>query len=331
MLEIELKSVCNERCGYFYVPHEEKKYMLSSEKAFKAIDELEEMGALSIILGGGEPLMHPDFEKIFRYAAEKDFRIILLSNLTLLNNRHIELFKECGLGYVQTSLYSMDTETHDKITNLPGSNLLTIEAAKKLYENDIKIKVSCPILDINAGNFIDVLHWAKKMNIIENAYYNIFAESNLCTENLKHRLPISEAERILEQIISFEKEKNLENDKIPGKRYSNDPVCGVGTFALCLSAKGDYYPCSGWQGYVVGNINQKLREIWENSPALKKVRSIKWSSFPRCMECEAQKYCLMCLVKNYNENGGDMHSQCEYFCEEAFLKKKLFEKFNFSG
>ena len=51
------------------------------------------------------------------------------------------------------------------------------------------------------------------------------------------------------------------------------------------------------------------------------------SSFPQCLECEAYDYCARCLVRNFNESGGDMFKINPVFCEEAFLLKRLLKEY----
>lgn len=48
--------------------------------------------------------------------------------------------------------------------------------------------------------------------------------------------------------------------------------------------------------------------------------------FPKCLTCEARDYCAMCLVRNYNESGGDMFKTNQHFCDVAFLNKRLVEE-----
>ena len=80
----------------------------------------------------------------------------------------------------------------------------------------------------------------------------------------------------------------------------------------------DVYPCAGWQDYVLGNVyKQSLKEIWENSEKIKGLRTITQSSFPQCIDCDARDYCSRCLVRNYNESGGDKKLVEE--SHEAFL------------
>ena len=35
----------------------------------------------------------------------------------------------------------------------------------------------------------------------------------------------------------------------------------------------------------------------------------------------------MCLVRNYNENNGDMFKVTKHFCDAAFLNKKMVEDY----
>ena len=49
------------------------------------------------------------------------------------------------------------------------------------------------------------------------------------------------------------------------------------------------------------------------------------------MECEAQDYCAMCLVRNFNESGGDMFKINQHFCDVAFLNKRIVEEYKQEG
>lgn len=78
---------------------------------------------------------------------------------------------------------------------------------------------------------------------------------------------------------------------------------------------------------VCGNVyKQSLKEIWDNSPQFKHVRAVTRGEFPECMQCDARNYCAMCLVRNYNESGGDMFKINKHFCEVAFLNKKVVDE-----
>ena len=151
--------------------------------------------------------------------------------------------------------------------------------------------------------------------------------------NLANRLSLKETEKVIRDIVFYDsdyKETTLEQEplsSIPLEEFAEMPLCGAGVNDLCITVNGDIYPCAGWQDYVVGNVfKQPLKDIWENSPKLAEVRKVKQKDFPKCMTCEARDYCNMCLVRNYNESGGDMFKINQHFCDVAFLTKRMVEE-----
>ena len=107
-----------------------------------------------------------------------------------------------------------------------------------------------------------------------------------------------------------------------GKR----PFCGVGMDNLCIASDGIVYPCSGWQGMACGNVReQPIKDIWEKSPQLNKLRNLTKSAIPQCYDCEDKQFCAPCLVRNFNESGGDYLKVAPHFCKAAHLNRKLVE------
>ena len=79
-----------------------------------------EMRVLNITISGGEPMMNPNLIKILEKCRDANFSINLLTNLNLLSDDLLEVIVSNPLLSVQTSLYSMDEEIHDSITNRKG-------------------------------------------------------------------------------------------------------------------------------------------------------------------------------------------------------------------
>jgi radical SAM protein with 4Fe4S-binding SPASM domain len=112
------------------------------------------------------------------------------------------------------------------------------------------------------------------------------------------------------------------------KDFLEQSICGVGYDNCCITANGDVYPCAGWQDYVIGNIyKSSLSEIWENSEKIRVLRKLKNKSFPQCINCPALEYCPRCLVRNYNESGGDFMKVNPHFCAVAFKTKEVIEEY----
>ena len=329
-LQIELTSRCNERCVHCYIPHENKTDDIDPAFFYDVLDQCRDMGLLDITLSGGEPMLHKNFCDFLRRAKDYDFSINILSNLTLLNDDIVREMKENRLSSVQVSLYSMNPETHDSITQMPGSFEKTKAAILRLIENDIPLQISCPTMKQNKSCYVDVLNWAHEHKVRAVTDYIMMARFDNTTDNLNNRLSLDEVGKVINDIIANDSEyqdemRNVDIDTAEKRDIANEIICGVCISSICMIANGNVYPCAGWQSYVCGNIKEtSLREIWENSPKVKYLRSLRKKDFPQCLNCPDKSFCAMCMVRNANEDpNGDPLKINEHFCKVAALNRKI--------
>ena len=143
----------------------------------------------------------------------------------------------------------------------------------------------------------------------------------------------------MKYIVKFDQDyiKRVKETPVPQpsrEEWGKQAFCGVGLDKMCIAANGIVYPCSGWQGMPCGNVHeQPIKDIWEKSPQLNKLRKLTKSAIPQCYDCEDRQYCSPCLVRNFNESGGDYTKVAKHFCaasrmnrivvEEAKAKKNL--------
>ena len=334
-LQFELTSRCNERCIHCYIPNGKKNagFDMSFERFKYILDQYAEMGGLQVTLSGGEALMNKDIVKMLWYCREKDMQISLLTNLISLKKELIPILKDVNLSLIQVSLYSMNAEKHDFITTVKGSFEKTKTAIEKLHNADIPVQISCPIMKANKDGYDEVMKYAQRLRMKAQTDYIMMAQADLDTSNLANRISIEETEKVIRDIMENDVDYQTETlaqeplSSISEEEFAEMSLCGAGLNDLCVTVNGDIYPCAGWQGFVVGNVfRESLKEIWEHSPKLEQIRMIKQKDFPKCLKCEARDFCNMCLVRNYNESGGDMFKINEHFCKVAFLNKQIAEE-----
>ena len=328
--QIELTSRCNERCIHCYIPHENKIDNIDPALFYNVLDQCRGMGVLNLTLSGGEPMLHPNFIDFLRKAKKYDFSINVLSNLTFLNDEIIAEMKANRLSSVQVSLYSMNSEIHDSITQFHGSFYKTHDAILKLIENDIPLQISCPVMKQNRKCYVDVAKWAEEHRVRAVTDYIMMARYDHTTGNLDSRLSLEEVGDIINDIIENDpdyRERLVEADftEVEKRDLSDEALCGVCISSLCMVANGNIYPCAGWQDYIIGSIKeQPLREIWENAPKAKYLRGLRKKDLPRCIDCEDRHFCAMCMVRNANEDpNGDPLKINEHFCKVAALNRKI--------
>ena len=329
-IHIEIINECNERCVHCYIPHELKNKVLDSNLFYKIIEQGKLLNILNVTLSGGEPLLHKDFLLFLKRCRELDLSVNVLSNLTLLTDEIIEEMKKNPRLSVQTSIYSIRPEIHDLITNKTGSLEKTKEAVCKLVYADIPVQISCPIMVQNKNEFSEVIKWGESKNIAVLIDYVIFAGYDHSNSNLKNRLSVSEVEEAFRMRLSNEYITDLIGIAQKKEAESeDDPICSICRYFFCVSAEGNVFPCVGWQSNIVGNLNnQTVKELWENSSEINKLRNIKRKEFKKCVACKDRGYCTVCMMSNSNENpDGNIYKIDQYHCTVASLMHKSVDIF----
>lgn len=330
-LQIEVTYACNERCIHCYLPNKEKDKAksLSIEKVLDVLKQYRAMNGLKVVFSGGEVFLHKDMFSILEECRRLNLMILLQSNLLALTSENIQKLKDLDVFNIQVSLYSTDEKIHDAITGRKGSWRRTKKNLELLVENDIPALISCPVMQENYPTVRELQNYADELGVDIYFDYIMMAQSDGCSDNLNGRLTLEQTQdmikfsletkpQFIEAIVSSQSIEELLN-KTFAKRWS---VCRILSSGLCIDVDGSAYPCPGWNGMVMGNVNSSsLIDIWEKSEIADRLRSITQNDFKKCQTCKLHNFCDMCSVYNYNENGAPFHI-CQRFCETANLLKK---------
>ena len=330
-IQMDITQACTERCRHCYVP-EYNHIFLPYDKICMVLDEFREMGGLHVSLSGGECMMHKDIIKIIKAVRERDCTVGCLSNLTLCTDEIIDALVEAD-GTVQVSLYSMSPAIHDEVTRRKGSWLETMGAIMRLRAAQIPVLISCPCLKINYKDYPNVLKFADSLKMDAQTDFIIMGRQDCDTSNLCNRLDLAETRMLLEDVILKSIPMNSEYFN-PGKKglmlsakeWRRRKVCGACVNSMCLNSTGDYYPCPGFAGVVLGNCyRDSLRHVWLESEATQRIRAITGGDFPKCASCKDRDYCSVCLCRNFNETG-DMFKPAEHFCKVAEINHEVVDE-----
>jgi len=330
-IQLDITQACTERCRHCYVP-EYNPIFLPYDKICEVLDEFREMGGIHVSLSGGECMMHKDIIKIIKAIRERDCTVACLSNLTVCTDEIIDALSEAD-GTVQVSLYSMSPAIHDEVTRRKGSWLETTGAIMRLRSAHIPVKISCPCLKINYKDYPAVIKFADSLKMDAQMDFIIMGKQNRDKSNLCNRLDLNETRTLLQDVILKSIPINSEYFS-PGRKeqmfsaeeWRQHKICGACVNAMCLNATGDYYPCPGFAGIVLGNCyRESLHDVWINSPATKSIRAVTGSDFGKCAECGERDYCSVCMCRNYNETG-DMFKPAQHFCDVARINHEVVDE-----
>src|SRR5512136_2028929 len=97
--DLELTARCNNNCTHCYInlpanDREAETQELTLGEIEHIADQAVEMGAVWVLLTGGEPLIRRDFADIYLMLKRKGLLVSVFTNATIIRKEHIELFKK---------------------------------------------------------------------------------------------------------------------------------------------------------------------------------------------------------------------------------------------
>ncbi len=259
---IEISNICNLQCTFCPEVERDKK-ILSSDQFRKILKEVlphTEQVCLHLM---GEPLAHPEFEKILQICNEEKAVIHLTTNGTFLNKFGFEVFLKA------TCLRQINFSLHSFKDNFPDKDI-------RPYLFDI-LQFSKEALSARPELYINYRLW-NLPSTTENK-----AENQSIIDHITEFFQVSINERVDASLI---KSKN-----ITGRIYFHfdtrfdwpsfdDPIRSEHGFCHALSqqigihADGTVVPCcfDKEAGIALGNVLEQSFEDVLASPRLKKIR-----------------------------------------------------------
>ena len=104
---------CNLSCTYCNEFDDFSK-PVPTDEMFRRIDKLAELGTAAVTISGGEPLLHPDLEKIIARIRQHGILTGLISNGYLMTRERIARLNEAGLEYLQISIDNLQPDDVSK-------------------------------------------------------------------------------------------------------------------------------------------------------------------------------------------------------------------------
>ena len=298
---VEITKKCNERCIHCYIPHEDKTVMMSDEDFYRIVEQAKEMQTVvNFRISGGECMTHPSFKKFIKHVKENGFALDLLTNLTLLDDETIEILKNGTFSSVQTTLFSLKPEIHDRITTVPGSLEKTLKNLEKLNKAKIKVAIATQAMEMNKDSIDDLYRYCNSHGFNLRCDWTIIAKENRDENNLSCRIcNLSDYKEIcklkLRYIDGYKNELKEELSRPPKSETTH--LCNAGTNGLQIDTNLNVHPCPGWD-LSLGNLkNETLSDIWMKSEKLQKVRDVILRDFPKCAKCEIRNLCSICMAQ----------------------------------
>jgi radical SAM protein with 4Fe4S-binding SPASM domain len=316
----EITYRCNERCTHCYLdvlpPGAKLPGELSTEEAFRVIDDLAKMGVLTISFSGGEVFLRRDIFEISRYARSRGFAVRYFTNGILIKPEIADQIAEVRPVVVELSVYGADAATHDGITQVPGSFDLTMRAVRLLLERNVRCLIKTPLMKENFEQMNALREMAAELGITFQYDLTVTPKHTGDPSPLKHRPSDS-------QLLGFLRERIAPDSYQLFPQDDDFRFCSIGMNALTIGPYGEIFTCVGAR-VQAGNVRQgSVAEIWKESPVWAETTALNLANLPVCSTCELRQFCIRCHGTAAFEDG-DMLGCSSVAYREARLRRQAY-------
>ncbi|RKI64979.1 radical SAM protein [bacterium 1xD42-67] len=266
---VDITSKCNNRCPYCYDMGNNNSDV-ELPKLQEIFRLLKQLAPPNIILIGGEPTLHKNFEDIIRLANEICKPMIVTNGTMFSKSDFCEKIFKFGVGGVLFSLTSPYEETHDNITKRKGSYKELIQGIHNSLEflSPQQIRTSTTITKDNYLYLRDVVDLNRSLGLFRTVFNACVpsiadVEGNSC-------LPLNDLASIIEDLYIYCRELHhsikiatnlpycIFDEKIRDELRTNQ-VIYTGTCQLYRGSgyeflsSGEIIPCTHLHDCVVEN------------------------------------------------------------------------------
>jgi radical SAM protein with 4Fe4S-binding SPASM domain len=316
-IALEITRRCNLQCRHCYLAAGEPgERELTTEELERLIRQVRGAGGTSVSIGGGEPLLHPDWHRLVELALSLDLLVALGTNGTLINAPLAEELAALPIK-IQLSLDGATADVHDAIRGEGsyGQTRRAIDLLKVAGKGEDLVVAFTPMkLNVREVSALIDLMEALEIRVVQ---FPPLARSGRARRDWQV-LELDDAERLALWRTVHGRAPGLKGrmdlladcfslsiDR-PGVPYR----CNIGS-QLRIDPDGNCYPCQCFhagRSFRLGNVRERsIAEIAFGA----RLRSIvegcltRPERIPACSDCRWMNLCGAGCMGNAYECNGD--------------------------
>lgn len=337
----ELLPVCNMDCKMCYIrttPENMRKQgkMLTADEWIKIAEDARDQGMLYLLLTGGEPLLYPEFEKLYTWLGTSGIVVVLNTNGTMIDEHIADLLCKYPPRKVNISLYGASDETYKRLCNYPSGFTKVIRGIQLLQKRNIKVKLNSSITPFNYSDLSDMQRIAGELGIplqITPYMFPPIRKNGIATEKFIRFTP-KEAANIIFANAKETLSKSDYYDWIKSKYQSYEDyrdkkcsmeACGISCYGsknnFWINWKGEMLPCGMMNRLNHDIIEEGFSRCWEQIGMDGK----QISNPSKCCTCEKRSLCMICSAASLSETES-FDETPDYLCEMTDCILQILEK-----
>lgn len=334
----ELTPVCNMRCRMCYIEHVPRSALQPYTFWVDVFEQTMREGMLFPLLTGGEPLLYPDFDKLYERLIRMPIHLCINTNATLLDRERVAWLAKCPPRRLNISLYGASDETYAKLCGNPNGFSQVMRAFDLLKEYGIDFRVHSvmvPESDADDQQLIDICNRYHAPLAMTNYMFPAYRKDEPCAKANDRFSPDALARISLRYLrshfIDQEKAYWVHVEKLCAamdepQRFSlygdNGVACRAGRCVFWVDWRGNVSSCGVHNQRGVDLHTTPFAEAWRRiAEDMDQIRIAE-----KCKHCRYRCICPVCPAAAFCETGC-MSQAPQYLCDfcEAY-SKLLFEE-----
>ena len=325
---LELTPLCTMDCGMCYVrlsreEMEQKGSLHTAEEYIALAQEMARAGVLFLLLTGGEPLLFPDFQKLYTELKGMGFVLTVNTNGTLIDEGWADFFARHKPRRVNITLYGSSEETYEKLCRCPGGYEKAVKAVRLLKERGVDVKINGSATRLNRQDMAEIYRIGRELDApVHMDCYMIPAlhERGLPQDRQTRLDPESAARAEVEALRAelgpeglreYAARLTAETEK-EEKEYGTGIFCLAGNCSFTVNWQGELRPCVSLSEPSVPVFERGFEAAWQE--IREKAKGLHMNE--KCGGCPLRPLCKVCPAAARLETGA-YDGVPEYLCRNA--------------
>jgi len=311
----ELTYGCNLRCVHCYNPtHRALPHELTTTEVCALLNQIADLGVLTVTFTGGEPSMRPDIGDILRHARRQGLMIHFMTNATRITTTFAELLREVAVSQINVSIYGATEAIYERMTAVPGSYRQFRQGMINLADAALPVVVRMPVTTINCEEIQACRQLVESFHMKFQYSLEIMTTITGDPTPLQYRLAPEEKVRVNQELFPHRGTPASE-ESCSSKQSFIECACGQSRFAI--TPYGEMNLCTA---FPIPRYDLRTGTVKEGWDILKRtVDQAHPSDRYECPTCEVRPHCRLGRSDAWLETG-DMSSCLPHYKEWAQLE-----------
>lgn len=325
---LELLPICNMNCDMCYIrlsrtEMEKKGRMRTADEWISMGEEMERAGVLFLLLTGGEPLLFPDFRRLYLSLRERGIILTVNTNGTLIDADWAAFFGENKPRRINITLYGADDRAYETLCHYPGGFEKTVQGIRLLKERGVDVKINGSVTKSNRNDMEKIYSIGRELGA------PVHMDTYMLPGIHERKLPFEAQSRLEPEEAAAAEMEMLRNEMNPedlrmyvqqmllqikkeGNVYSEGITCMAGNCSFAVNWQGEMRPCVTLEEPSVPVFETGFESAWQQIS--EKVKAYRVNE--KCRQCRLRPVCKTCVASARLETG-EYDGLPEYLCRYA--------------